>query len=432
MKDWLRSFKTIKEYPHPVPIKPIYGTVPKSLKGAWYKASPGDFDKFNQLTLHPYDGDGFISAIRFEAGIATYQAKFVNTYHRQQETKANARLYTGAFGTPPHLKGLKNPANTSVFHWNRELIVFSDCGPAYRVDPHTLETKGLFGAFKEGFPLLTKIPIIDHFMKGDVLGAHPKVVNNAFIYYTIENSLTDGAITFYEAYPNGNVYKKEYRLETPLYFTHDITVTPDYYLFVQHGLDLNLQNYESGIVRCLKSDPRRPFNVLHAVPRQGADVPLLTIPTQPFLITHHLGYHENCLYATAYSHCFDWHILPPPGFITKIDLDNYTETLLDKWIEFPVFKNKHIYALHLNEHSNTLLQLDKPDKINQAWTAGRRQFLSEPTVDESERYVMCLCFDAQVNKSVVYIFAAETIANGPITILELPEIVPIGLHGTFV
>jgi all-trans-8'-apo-beta-carotenal 15,15'-oxygenase len=446
MNDWLRSFKNIKEVRRPLPLKPIIGHIPKSLQGTWYKASPGEFDSYNSPTNHPYDGDGFISAIRFEQGQATYQARFVNTLHRQKEQRAQKRLYSGAFGTPPHLKEIKNPANTSVFYWNKELVVFSDCGPAYRLDPLTLETKGLFANFKEGFPLQTKLPLLDYLIGGDVLGAHPKIVDHGktFVYYTLSNSLSDATITFHEAHTDGSLHKKEYSLPYPLYFTHDFTVTPTHYVFVQHNLELDLANYKHGIINCLKSNPQRPFNLVHVLPRANHVTPTAsTIATQPFFITHHLALHENNLYATAYSHCFDWNSLPPPGFITKIDLLNQTETLIDKWIEFPVSTlqntdslnptpNKHTYALHLNEKSNTLLQLIPPHQTKQSWTALTRQFLSEPMVDPSDTYVMCLCYDAAVHKSYVYLFESKNIEQGPITIIEMPEVIPVGLHGTYV
>lgn len=435
MNDWLRSFKNVREVHRPLPLKPIIGKVPKSLHGTWYKASPGEFDKYNSPTIHPYDGDGFISAIRFDNGEATYQARFVNTQHRQKEQQAQKRLYTGAFGTPPYLKSLKNPANTSVFYWNKELVVFSDCGPAYRLDPLTLETKGLFSNFKEGFPLQTKLPLVDYLIGGDVLGAHPKIVDQGktFVYYTLRNSLTDATITFYEAKSDGTLYKKDYPLPYPLYFTHDFTVTPTHYVFVQHNLELDLANYKQGIINCLRSNPQRPFNLVHVLPRVTLNAPTTaTIATQPFFITHHLALHDNNLYATAYSHCFDWNILPPPGFITKIDLLNQTEALIDKWIEFPVPSQKHTYALHLNEKQNTLLQLLPPHQTKQSWTALSRQFLSEPMVDSSDTYVMCLCYDATVHRSYVYIFETKDIEQGPITIIEMPEVIPVGLHGTFV
>ena len=431
MNDWLRSFRNVREVRTPIPLKPIIGKIPPALNGTWYKASPGEFDKYQSKTAHPYDGDGFISAVRFNNGSATYQARFVNTLHRQKEKQAQKRLYTGAFGTPPHLRTIKNPANTSVWHWRGELVVFSDCGPAYCLDPVSLETKGLFSGFKEGFPLQTKLSLVDALIGGDVLGAHPKRVGDTFIYYTIKNSLTDATITFYEAHTSGTLYQQHYTLPHPLYFTHDFTVTPTHYIFVQHNLELHFNHYEHGLIHCLKSNPQRPFNYVHVLPRCNTTAPSLTIPTQPFFITHHLSFHDNSLYATAYSHCFDWNILPPPGFIIKIDLLNQTETLIDKWVEFPVPTAEHLYALQLNEKHNTLLQLKPPHTILQAWTALSRQFLSEPMVDASDSYVMCLCYDAEVHKSYIYLFLARSLSQGPITIIELPEVIPIGLHGTF-
>src|SRR5210317_301401 len=207
--DWCNSFRNITETRHPVRLTTIKGTVPKKIKGKYFKINPADS---TDNLKHPYDGNGMISCFTFEEGEVYYKSKYVDTKHKMLEDKFGIRLFQGAFGTRGLLPLIINPGNTTVIIWNKELLVFSESGIPYRIDIDTLETKGGLLNFKEGLPYRTNSNILNK------------------ILYNIDHLNNDSSvITFYEIDTDMNILSiKTYKTNNRLYFVHDFIVTEHY------------------------------------------------------------------------------------------------------------------------------------------------------------------------------------------------------------
>ena len=50
--------------------------------------------------MHPFDGDGMITALTIQNGTAIFRNRFVRTNTYNKERKAKKILARGAFGTP--------------------------------------------------------------------------------------------------------------------------------------------------------------------------------------------------------------------------------------------------------------------------------------------------------------------------------------------
>ena len=103
-------------------IDQVEGTIPAELQGTLYRNGPGLLDVNGQPIKHPFDGDGMICSVTFQAGRAYFQNRFVRTEGFVAEQRAGKPVYRGVFGTQK-LGGffnnafdfrIKNIANTNI------------------------------------------------------------------------------------------------------------------------------------------------------------------------------------------------------------------------------------------------------------------------------------------------------------------------------
>lgn len=464
-KNWLKSHQNIREILVPNPLTIRHGAIPRDLKGIYYKASPGQFDKFGKKVSHPFDGDGYVSAYYFDNGKLFYQARFVNTMHRSNEELFKNRLYTGAFGTPPHGTFIKNPANTNVVRWGDYLIVFCESGAPYILDPLTLRTIGTLKPFRDGLPFRFGIEPLDNTLHhmgvfGDAVGAHPKIINDRLIIYSIVFENTHTRVRFYELASDFTILSTtDYIVDTPLYFIHDFQVTDDHYLFVEHNVILNTKNYTKGIVNCIEEHPTKNYNRVHIIPRPKTEKNMVISENickeiLPGFITHYAGMpittNNTCAFwSIIYPHPIKWddmeHIQEGALYKTIWDYNTnqiYQKRLTEYTFEFPtlgeysdILDYQYVYALMdlNNKTQGTLVKLNllewkEEHLIQDMWSLEKIElFLGEPMY--ANGYILATCYDASKNESLLYIFDSKNLKKGPICMAELPYPSPIGLHG---
>lgn len=458
-KDWLRSFKNVHEYKNPIPLQSKYGLIPKTLSGTYYKCGPGVFTKFGTTVKHPFDGDGYVSAIRFLNGAVTYQARIVETEHFNKEYQSQKRMYSGAFGTKPAFRSIKNPANTSIIEWgssnNRKLIVFCESGIPYVLDPLTLETIGPLPPFQEGLPVEFGISWADDIFRkskmiGDAVSAHPKIIGDRLVFYTLTYHGTSTTITFYEMDDEFNVVDKmPFKTEGFLYL-HDFLVTPTHYVFFHHPLRADMSMITHGIVNCLSSTTHE--NLIKSVPRPINPAPNSHVmETLSGFITHHaylswnpIDTSEIDIYSIMYDQNLDFQnmasIQAGSLFHTHWKMKSSEikqRQVFDKWMEFPSSYGKGNIIATMSKRGNTNAQRclvkahmgDTHDEY-EFWDAGPKSFISEPIYD-NEGHILAVVYDSDSDTSTVAVFDSERVREGPVAEFWLPEPVPIGIHGTW-
>ncbi|MCX5942187.1 MAG: carotenoid oxygenase family protein, partial [Cyanobacteria bacterium] len=120
--DWSSAFRNVGVELSAVPLVAARGTIPSELAGTLYRNGPGRLERGGHWVHHPFDGDGMITALRFEAGSLQLSNRFVRTEGWLAEEAADKVLYRGVFGTQkpggPIANAfdlrLKNIANTQV------------------------------------------------------------------------------------------------------------------------------------------------------------------------------------------------------------------------------------------------------------------------------------------------------------------------------
>ena len=466
--DWLKTFTNVTEYKQPVKLVRKSGKVPCSIEGVYYKCGPGVFKSHGVQVAHPFDGDGVVTAYRFSGGTVTYQARIVETHHWIDEKQKGRRAYWGAFGTPPNMQPLKNPANTNVVLWGGVLIVFCESGAPYVMDPLTLETMGTLAPFQDGCPLTIKHRQLDSLLRrmhvlGDAVGAHPKIIDDMLVFYTLSYG-KQTVVTFYEMDSNLTICKTtSYTVDGFLYL-HDFVVTSTHYIIFQHPLELKLGKAHTGIVNCLSNKTNGEAGRVHAISRVNNDHNVAAIGNG--FITHHA--YTHCLdgiegvegvdiYSVTYPELINFKqmnlikksCLMRTRFLFKNDFAEQTVALSNS-IEFPSpfpSVNGGTFATtgsanvqqclvrlpssqQRDSHTATQqINLEDLDDLDM-WDAGPNAFIGEPVAD-GQGHVMSVIHDVTSPRSVLAIFNELEISNGPIAELWLPEHVNTSLHGGF-
>lgn len=143
---WVTTFRTPEEVSRPV--ADVEGRVPAGLAGTLYRVGPAKLD----LADHLFDGDGLVSAVRFDRdGGIQCATRFVRTRKYLAERHADRPAVKG-FGTLPGGGPLRNAlrlstaksnaANTSVMFTAGRLLALWEAGHPWQLDPATLETIG--------------------------------------------------------------------------------------------------------------------------------------------------------------------------------------------------------------------------------------------------------------------------------------------------
>ncbi len=143
---WVSAFKTPEEVNRPV--ADVEGRVPAGLAGTLYRVGPAKLD----LAHHLFDGDGLVSAVRFDPdGRVHCATRFVRTGKYVAELGASRPAVKG-FGTLPPggplrnalrlSPGKGNAANTNVMFTSGRLLALWEAGHPWQLDPATLETIG--------------------------------------------------------------------------------------------------------------------------------------------------------------------------------------------------------------------------------------------------------------------------------------------------
>src|SRR5262245_40584370 len=145
---WSAGFRTLSgEFDYQV--DEIDGRVPVALRGTLFRNGAGRNDLGGHWFPHWFDGDGMISAIRFDDAGIHYFNRYVRTENYRDETRAGRIVHRG-FGKmrPGGVIGnaLRQPANVSnisVVVDEERLLSLWEGGPPYALDPRTLETLGV-------------------------------------------------------------------------------------------------------------------------------------------------------------------------------------------------------------------------------------------------------------------------------------------------
>jgi all-trans-8'-apo-beta-carotenal 15,15'-oxygenase len=480
--DWASAFRNVEVELENVPLTAARGTIPPELRGCLYRNGPGRLERGGQWVQHPFDGDGMITALRFQGGSASLRNRFVRTEGWQAEEQAGRFLWRGVFGTQkpggPLANAfdlrLKNIANTHVVRLGDQLLALWEASSPHALDPESLETRGislLEGVLQPGEPFSAH-PRFDPGHHGE-----PRLVT-----FGVKSGprstvrLMEFATTGPEA---GRLLSDRRDSFNGFAFLHDFALTPHWAVFLRNAMAFNPLPFALGLrgaAQCLASKPGEAGE-FWLIPRgEGAPVKL---PAPAGFVFHHLNAFEDAGSGKVVVDSIVYDDFPsigpgsdfrdvdfetvPAGRLQRcrIDLTGHsvrTELLEERTCEFAMvsparqgLEARYAWmAVAQRERGNDPLQaIEKLDLVSgerREWSAAPRGFVSEPVMvprpapsaeaeggvpplAEDDGWVLCLVWNGARCASDLVILDAASMQE--VAVLELPLAIPHGLHGSW-
>lgn len=205
----------------------IQGRLPRALRGTFYRNGPGRFELGGERYHHWFDGDGFAQAWSVGDGKVRHRGRFVETQRYRDESAAGQFLYP-AFGTLVTRRGVRdndtmNAANTNLLPYDGRLYALWEGGSATELDPATLATRGL----KSWSDELRAMPF----------SAHPKLdpQGGMWNFGTLPGA---NRLALYQIGARGQVLRTALLPVPQLALVHDFVVSGKHLIFVVPPYDL--------------------------------------------------------------------------------------------------------------------------------------------------------------------------------------------------
>ena len=437
----------------------ISGTIPKDLRGTFLRNGPARHERGGQRYGHRWDGDGMVQRFTISDGRVSHIGQYVHT--KKYETEAAAdRFLVSAFGT--HVPGSDaipteiddvNPANINVVHFGGELLALWEAGSAYRLDPESLSTLGP--------------KIWDPVLAGKPFSAHPRVERDGSLWNFGGDPLSD-ELTLYNVLADGETLRSHVVHIDQLPPTHDFGVTEHHLVFLLPPLILDRARLEAGAAFA-ESCQWSPSLGMRALTIDKRDWSQRTYDLPPGCLFHvanaweerdgtirlHYMRSDNPMSLLAGWSVMRGEYLHQEGArVTSLVLDpngsSSQSTLGERESEFPVVAADDVgrpYSRMLCIERSESRRMDVPgfDQValldvnsgasqrfsyGDDWSVEEHLFLM-PAGAARPRWIAGTALDTRAGNTVLSIFEAEHLSDGPIAQARLPYSIPLGLHGTF-
>jgi all-trans-8'-apo-beta-carotenal 15,15'-oxygenase len=458
---WSGGFRTLAEE-HDYRIDEIDGQVPAGLRGTLYRNGSGRNDLGGRWFPHWFDGDGMISAIRFDDSGIHYRNRYVATENYRDETRAGHIVNRGfgkqrgggmlgnAFRQPA------NVSNTSVVMQGDRLLSLWEGGPPFVLDPATLDTRGIetFGGTVKAFSAHPKIDPVTGEMFNFGIDYGPRTTLTP---YRIDKGITTRLPPVVLPRPVMN---------------HDFVLTPRYLAFCLGPIILWMRPFVLGqrsFDGALFWDDRIPTMIL-LVPRDGSGTPRI-IETDPFFQFHFAnGFEEDGALVLDLARYPHYHTVgqalreywkskwPSDGMaaLTRMRIDLATGRVESKTYdsgaanEFPRInpaysgKRQRYAYIACNPSDQPIGLQQQLARVDlQTGAVARHDFrpggypgepffiATRPGGAEDDGVVVSLVFDAARQRTDIVGLDARDLAARPLFVAPLKHRVPFTLHGTF-
>ncbi len=436
------------------PLPVIAGQIPVDLQGSLYRNGPGRLTRGGQAMGHWFDGDGAILAVHFADGQARATYRYVQTAGYQAESQAGRLLYSNyglkAPGLRGMLRGVKNAANTSVLALPDRLLALWEGGMPHALDLEDLSTNGLTDLGTDNF----KMPY----------SAHPKVdpqTGDIFNFgVTIGSQM---ALQIYRSDRTGQIVQQR---SIPLKYApliHDFAFAGKYLVFCIAPVRLQLLPIlfnQKSYSEALAWQPQLGTQIL-LIDRETLE-PLPVIEADPWFQWHFGNGHVNNQGQVVVD------IAQYPDFQTNLFLQDVASgqtnravagqlwqlvidpaahrvvshtCVVERGCEFPVpttvgEPGRYTY-LSVQKVGGDPTQEVFGDIARYDYQSGgltstkldQHLYASEPI--EVNNWVLATVYDGLQQRSEVWIWDGDRLAEEPVGRLLLPEVVPMGFHGTW-
>jgi carotenoid cleavage dioxygenase-like enzyme len=463
-KAWAQSVLHPVEGFAPTSLPIVSGAIPPGLRGSLYRNGPGRLERGGTHVGHWFDGDGAVLGVHFTNAGATGVYQYVQSREFQEEEQAGRLMYGGYGMVPPggivqrFTKAVKNAANTSVLAFPDRLLALWEGGHPHALDLETLETQGLDDL--DGLPPLQPF------------SAHPKRDPITGDIYNFGVSFGKGAIlNLYRIDAKGKLKQQNRHPIGQFPLIHDFVMAGQYLLFFISPVRLNalpLLLKSKSFSESFSWKPELGTQIL-VFDRDSLEL-ISQGETEPWYQWH---FGNGCVDADGnvvvdiirYEDFNTNQFLKEVSFgnaKTKADLSLWQirlnprtgkvielHSLLDRDCEFPIVKQtevgqpwRHTYlSVHrqgdsspgifgaiarFDQHTGELMQAD----------CGEDCYPMEPIYapdadNANQGWIVTVVYDGKTDRSEVWIFDGDRLDDAPICRLVLPEVIPIGFHGTW-
>ncbi len=349
--------------------------------------------------------------------------------------------------------GLISPVNVSIYACAGTLLAFGEQGLPWEIDPHTLETRGVYtfaGQLNEVTPF----------------SAHPKIDHHT-------GEVFNFGVSFSPGHPVVNVFRFTrdgrllYRRRVPLPYAssmHDFAISGRYLVFYVSPLVMAMDALLNGgtVMDALSWRPELGTHVLVLSRETGEPVASLAAGDRHCLhlvnafdradgrrLVVDLIEFEKPLYP-------EYQVLPNlftdtfRGRPVRLEIDvagasivERTEIAYDRSPDFPAH-DPALTGLPISRAGqpgrkffDQLVRVDWPARSVEVFQAAPCQYLGgEPLfipdpADAGRGAVVCQMFDAERTASSFAMFDAFALSRGPVARVALPEAVPLLFHSVF-
>jgi carotenoid cleavage dioxygenase len=468
-RDWQAQFEAST-----VPWKPAFATVaadlplaaarvrgrfPDAVAGTLYRVGPAGHDLGGERYHHWFDGDGMAHRFVIAGAEVHHQGRYVATAKRAAEVRAGRRLVEG-FGTvrggwqdAASPDGM-NTANTSLVLMGDELLALWEGGSATRLDPCTLETRGV-KAWRAD-------------LAGAPFSAHPRVEADGTIWNFGVNA-HGGMLLLYEIGPDGVVQRADALPVSDLPMVHDFAVTSGHLVFLLPPLVYDAQRRAAG-ASVLDSHVWRAALGMRALVIDKRDWKRQQVFSLPSGFVFHLGnaWEEETAGGTVvhldYARSDDASSLfvdtrevmrgrlagkaGPRLTVATLHLRSGKATQADLGVEaeFPCIDRRltglrHRRVIHATKTVgglplwSAIASTHVETGVTQRFRHGPQALVEEHVFvpdGSGPGWVLGTVLDLVQKKTVLSCFAADALADGPVAQATLACALPLGLHGVFV
>jgi all-trans-8'-apo-beta-carotenal 15,15'-oxygenase len=449
----------------PTSLPVLSGAIPKGLRGSLYRNGPARLERGGQRVGHWFDGDGAILGVHFTDAGATGLYRYIQTAGYQAEEQVGHFIFAGYGMTPPGKlwqrfgKDVKNVANTSVLALPDKLLALWEGGKPHALDLQTLETIGQ-----------DDLGGLDGKL---AYSAHPKRdLHTGDIYNFCVTFGKGGTLQVYRSDRTGKIQQQTAIALKGLPLLHDFVLAGQYLIFFIPPVRMNplpaLAMFKS-FSDCLEWKPDQGTQVLvldrdtlEVVSRSEADpwyqwhfgngyvdatgtIMVDLVRYEDFQTNQYLKeVATGETHTAAKGTLWQLQLQPQTGKVLSM------QQVVDRACEFPIVppqqvgqSHRHTYlATHRagvdfsKELFSTIARYDyQTDTLTEA-NLDENCYPMEPiyapdACDPDQGWIVTVVFDGNRDRSEVWVFDSDRLADAPVCRLELPSIIPLGFHGTW-
>lgn len=457
---WTQAFVGVQDDVPPMAMT-LHGKLPRALHGAFFRNGPARHALGGMRYHHWFDGDGLLQRYTLAAGGITHQGRFVRTEKFIADSRAG-RPVRPAFGTvvpgasAPTGPDSLNVANTSVVWHGGELMALWEGGSAYRLDEKTLATRGP----KTWSPDYAGMPF----------SAHPKIEPDGTLWNFGVSSMA-GKLSIYRVRPDGQLASATTLAVPKIAMVHDFAVTQHHLVFLLPPLVFDGARLRAGesFLDSHVWQPQLGLRVM-VLPKDALDRPQWFELPAGFVF--HVGNAWEDRDGVIRLDCMRaedaWHAttglkaLMRGSFrteqfaqLTLIEIDpkrgRARQQVLPQRAEFPRVDPRVVGRRHENVFAalrlapgdrpgyDAVMRHDLGRGLTDHYRYGpdvmveEHLFVPRPGgTREGDGWLVGSALDLARGRTLLSVFDAAHLADGPLAQAEMPRLMPAGLHGIHV